>query len=203
MHACLVLITKNLPTNEDISNYLARFDEENLYKEDENGVSLYQQLTTKELKEKYPFQWDCWQVGGRYGGRIKYKLEEEDYRYLDHNINMKKIRSNFYDKIQERYDDPFSKAFNKEVDECEFVNYIGRRDNILYCDGAKISTIQNIEEIKNDFDYCLYDAINDVAIAREYWDKNEWKNNGNFQSQMKEIIEKNTGAFLTIIDIHY
>lgn len=204
MHYCLVLVTKDLPTDEHIGKVLEKFDNKKLYEEVSDGVTLFDTLTTEEKKLRYPFSYDYWQVGGRYGGYIKYKLQEDDYKFYNHNINMKKVRSKLYDKLQENYKDRIAMVFGYEVDECDFVNYLGLHDKFLYCDGAKISQIQNIEEIKNDFGCYIYDAVNDIAYAREYWVGGEegWQKNEDYQRQMREIIENNADGFLTIIDLH-
>ena len=207
MHYCLTLITKELPSEEEIGLALERFNEEEIYKdiEDENGniTCLYDGLTKQEKMEKYPFTWDWWQVGGRYGGRIKYKIQEDDYKFYNHNICNKKFKSQFFDDIQKYYQSPFGRSIKtNEIDECDFVQYLGLCDDFIYCDGAKIQDIQNIEHIKDDFGYCIYDSINDIAYARKVWNGDTYIETENYAEKVRNIIENNADGFLTIIDIH-
>lgn len=207
MHYCLTLITKELPSEEELYSVLKKFNDEELYKdiEDENGniTCLADTMTKEEIMEKYPFTWDWWQVGGRYGGHIKYKMQEEDYKYYNHNICNKKYKSEFFDDLQKHYQDRWKRNLKtNELDECDFVQYLGFNDDIIYCDGAKISDIQNIDHIKDDFGYCIYDSINDIAYARKVWNGDTYIETENYQEKVKNIIENNADGFLTIIDLH-
>ena len=207
MHYCLILITKELPNEEDINKVLSRFNSEELYKDikDENGniTCLANTMTKEERFEKYPFTWDWWQVGGRYGGNIKYKMQEDDYKFYNHNICNKKYKSKFFENMQKYYQRPLGRDLRtNEIDECDFISYLGYNDYFIYCDGAKISDIQNIEHIKDDFGFCIYDSINDVGYAREVYVGGGFVKTENYQDKVRNIIENNKDSFLTIIDLH-
>lgn len=65
MHCCLLLITKEMPSENRISEILKLYDEENL-ECDETGEII-----------SFPiFTYDWWEIGGRYSGKLKLKIDD-------------------------------------------------------------------------------------------------------------------------------
>lgn len=188
MHCCLLLLTEKIPTKKELKKIMKPYYEGNI------------DYDNDDLK-KYPFTWDWWQIGGRYGGLIKYKLEKEDYVYLNHNLNNVKILSGLFDKLNENYRTNVMSMFNdKVIEETDFVNYLGYTDKILYCDGAYLNKC-DIGDLAGY--YCL-DAVNNKVIWRKKWDGETWLKNDNYDNELQIILNngREKGYFLTVIDIH-
>ncbi len=65
MHCCLLLITREMPSENRISEILKLYDEENL-ECDETGEII-----------SFPiFTYDWWEIGGRYSGKLKLKIDD-------------------------------------------------------------------------------------------------------------------------------
>lgn len=65
MHCCLLLITREMPSENRISKILKPYDEENL-ECDETGEII-----------SFPiFTYDWWEIGGRYSGKLKLKIDD-------------------------------------------------------------------------------------------------------------------------------
>lgn len=65
MHYCLLLITKEIPSENRISEILEPYDEENL-ECDKTGKII-----------SFPtFTYDWWKIGGRYSGKLKLKIDD-------------------------------------------------------------------------------------------------------------------------------
>lgn len=191
MHFCLLFISKELPTDDYIFEKLSRFSE---YKN-----QIYDENEKIDIK-KYPFTFDALIVGGRYGGMLKYKTEEEDYMFYGKPLNKVKIRSNLFDNLQDYYNEPFAlDVISRKIDEVAFIDYLGFREGFIYCDGCRISQILNKEEIDG---YCLYDAVTDSAYSRESWDGENYIENKSFENVIKEALELHKEDYLTIIDLH-
>ena len=74
MHYCLLLITREMPSENRISEILKPYDEENL-ECDETGEII-----------SFPiFTYDWWEIGGRYSGKLKLKINDcySSARYAD------------------------------------------------------------------------------------------------------------------------
>ena len=144
MHYCLLLLTKEIPSESDITNILLPYYEHN------------------SLRDVTPFTWDDYRVGVRYGGRIKYLLKPNTYVWSSDKLTDVKIKSNLFDKLNKYYKDPFMKQFNSDVSEIEFAIYLGARDDIIYCDGAYLDEC-DIGDLTGY--YCLNTITNKVITA--------------------------------------
>ena len=66
MHACICVIADGFPSQKVI----------------EKKMEPYYEYREEEANESVPlFRWDSWEIGGRYCGRIKLKINHEDERY--------------------------------------------------------------------------------------------------------------------------
>lgn len=74
MHYCLLLITREMPSENRISEILKPYDEENL-ECDETG-----EITSFPI-----FTYDWWEIGGRYASKLKLKINDcySSVRYAD------------------------------------------------------------------------------------------------------------------------
>ena len=74
MHCCLLLITREMPSENRISEILKPYNEENL-EYDETGEII-----------SFPiFTYDWWEIGGRYANKLKLKIDDcyPSARYVD------------------------------------------------------------------------------------------------------------------------
>lgn len=171
MHYKGYLITKKLPTIDEISKILEKYRE--------------------NLEEKQEFAWDWWQIGGRYGGKIKINFnlnEYEENNCLFQNKNNKYFISEAINELKENI-----KPYYEELD---WLKYMGLRENVLYVDGAFYKDMINF-----DLAECFL-VIDDKEklYVRESWNGENWLKNEKFDDEIKEIDL--TDKFITIIDFH-
>lgn len=179
MHYCVHLITKTLPTEKEIDEIMKPYKDDNI----------------EDLSSRV-FTWDWWSIGGRYGGRIKLKvdMEDEEYRWKFYSLTPREGRlfhSSLLAEIRERF------PSYKSREEDWFV-YLGVRDNYLCVDGAKIKDIINLEELGC---YICID-IDGSVIARGRWNEEDFIEDKDFDKKYEEILSKSQDYFLTILDIH-
>lgn len=187
MHYCTLLITKELPTNEDIRNILEPYDEEEFYNKLEENPKL-----------SYPtFVYDWYQIGGRYSAMIKLKVDYDDDNYeWKYYAKNKKNNRLFISSLLNTLEESINpKWMYREED---YFNDLGVRDGFIRVDGAKISDIINLKDIKG---YNLL-VENGECITRSYYNGNDFIENENYDKQVEEIFEKHKDSFLTILDIH-
>lgn len=65
MHCCLLLITREMPSENRIAEILKPYDEENL-ECDETGEIIFFPI----------FTYDWWEIGSRYSGKLKLKIDD-------------------------------------------------------------------------------------------------------------------------------
>ena len=72
MHYCVLLITKELPSESKIEKILQPYNHEDIKYDEETG----------ELLTPLPiFTYDWFQIGGRYTGSLKLKIDKNDEYY--------------------------------------------------------------------------------------------------------------------------
>ena len=194
MHYCCLLITKEIPTKEDIDKIMEP------YKECDEMYEKKEKMSGEEISKAYPFTWDYYLIGGRYGGYIKYKFEGDDYKFYNHNLNHKKILSKLFDDLNKNYQDRLAKLLEKnEVDEAEFVEYLGYRDKFIYCDGSYISKCDLPADLRG---YVCIDSIRNKVYAREVWNGSEWIKDKDYDNKVAQTIQNSQEGFITVLDFH-
>lgn len=167
MHFKGHIITKKIPTQEEIEKILEP------YYYDQNNV----------------FDWDWYQIGGRFGGKIKINFDpesNEDDWYSFRDRNYKYFICGMLDDLKETV---------KFYDELNYLKYMGLRENVLYVDGAYYKDMINFE-----IDDCYVVIDEDKLYVRETWDGDNWVQDVNFDDKVKKIDL--TNKFITIIDFH-
>ena len=180
MHYCCLIITKEFPTDEVLSEVLAPYN----WEETEEG-------------EYPPFTWDWWQVGGRYNGMLKLTINENDekYRWEYYAREPRKdtlFRSYLLDKMSGFAGRSF--MYREE----DYYPSMGSRDDFLYVDGALIEDIKNLSEVTC---YCCVDK-DGKAYSTESWDGKEWIKNDKFDTQFAEVLADSKGCYVCIVDLH-
>lgn len=179
MHYCVHLITKTLPTEKEIGEIMKPYEDDNV----------------EDLSSSV-FTWDWWVIGGRYGGRIKLKvdMEDEEYRWKFYSSEPREGRL-FHSLLLAEIRERFPRYRGEEED---WFVYLGARDNYLCVDGAKIKDIINLENL--DCYICI--DVDGKAIARERWNGEDFIKDQDFDKKYEEILEKSKDYFLTVLDIH-
>lgn len=158
MHYCGYIITNKIPTDDEIYNILEPYDENE--------------------HEGLEFAWDWFQIGGRYGGRLKIKFNPEEnedkwYGNKNHDRNYKYFISNKLKELKEKL---------KFHDELANMLYMGLNENALYVDGAYYEDIY-------DFDItncCFVIDENEKLYSRELWRNNEFIKDKDFDDKVKK-----------------
>ena len=185
MHYCLALFTKELPSKSQIDNLMKKYNSEDIYSDDDKKIDYPQ------------FTWDWYQIGGRYSGQIKLRVDEnnEEYRWRYCVRNRRNGRL-FWSYLLNNMEEFSKKSFM--YSEEDYFASMGYRDGFLYVDGAKISDIMNIDKI-GCFTFMNADG---EAYSREWWNGSDFVENNDFEERLKAEIEKSKDMFLTIIDYH-
>lgn len=145
----------------------------------------------------YPqFTWDWYEIGGRYSGQIKMKvdMDNDDYEWKYYAKQRRNGRL-FWSYLLNDFEHQTKYPFYREED---YFNSMGFRDGFMYVDGAKMSDITNINDIGC---YTFIDA-NGEAYSREYWNGDNFIANDDFEERLQAQIDKSQDLFLTIIDYH-
>ena len=185
MHYCLALFTKELPSKEKIDSLMKRYNSEDIYSDDEKEIDYPQ------------FTYDWYQIGGRYAGGIKLKVDESNNIY-EWQYMIKEPRNGrlFWSYLLNQLED-FSKESFMYREE-KYFSSMGYCDGFLYVDGAKISDIMNMDKIGC---FTFMNAEGE-AYSRKWWNGSNFIENKDFEQRFKEEIEKSKDMYLTIIDYH-
>lgn len=189
MHYCLYLFTKKLPSNNKILEIMKPYDEED-FEYDVDG----------EIIGGYPvFSWDWYQIGGRYKGDLKLKVDKND-KYYHWEYYAREPRNNrlFISSVLTTMKESIKPEWMfKEED---YFSVMGMKDGILYVDGARCCDIKNYEDLDC---YICIDDIDNLVIARDTWNGNSFVKNEKFDDKLHSILEnRKDDGFLTVIDIH-
>lgn len=189
MHYCTLLITKELPSEDKIAEIMQPYYYGNAeYDEDDNRITPYT-----------VFEWDWYQIGGRYNGKFKLKIDEDDeyYQwdfYAREDRNKRLFYSYLLTKMKGFAGDTF--MYSEE----DYFPSMGIRDGYIYVDGARIDDLLNFDSEMENCYICI-DA-NGKAIARETWDGKTFVKDEHFDEKLEEIRNNSKGMFVTVLDIH-
>lgn len=171
MHYKGHLVTKKLPTDDEISKLLEKYRE--------------------DFDKEQEFAWDWYEIGGRYGGKIKINFnpdDNEDNWYCFRDRNNKYFISQAINELKEK--------IKPYYDELEWLKYMGLREKILYVDGAFYKDMINFD--LSDCFVVIDDEEN--LYVRQQWKNHEWIENKQFDDKVSKIDLKD--KFITIIDFH-
>lgn len=172
MHCKGHIITKKLPTRELLDKILNPY-----HCEEENNKS--------------GFDWDWWQLGGRYAGKIKihFNPNENEYNwYLGYDRSNKYFISAGLDELKENME---------YFEELNWLPYMGLNEEILYVDGGYSKDFIDFD-LSNCF--VVIDEEGNINV-RETWNGKDWITDLDFDNKVKEIDL--TDKFVTVIDFHY
>lgn len=171
MHCKGFLITKELPSEDNINKILKKYYWEN-------------------KKNKSGFNWDWFEIGGRYSGGIKLKFDYEDKKYEFEYLGRKRNNKLFICKLLDELKE------NEYFDESDYFGYLGSYDKQLNIDGGYYNDLKNFDIA----DCYLVITDDNYFNIRSKWNGENYIDNDNFDEEVKSIDLKD--KFITIIDFH-
>ena len=171
MHFCCLVITEEFPTDEVIGEVLHQYDDSEWADNDDDELPV--------------LMCDWWQVGGRYNGLLKLKVDNEDEKYnwefyAKEKRNGRLFRSYALDKIKE-----YSPFYYEE----DYFLSMGMRDGFLYVDGGLIDDMKSID-VEG---YYLIDR-NGILYCRE--------TSPDYSEIVRQTIRESTGCYICVVDVH-
>ena len=143
---------------------MKKYNSEDIYSDDDKEIDYPQ------------FTWDWYQIGGRYSGQIKLRVDKnnEEYRWRHYDGGGRNGRL-FWSYLLNNMEEFSKKSFM--YSEEDYFASMGYRDGFLYVDGAKISDIMNIDKI-GCFTFMNADG---EAYSREWWNGSDFIENNDFE----------------------
>lgn len=188
MHYCVHLLTKVLPSEEEIRRIMQPYNCDVVYGNDDDD---------ENREVIYPvFTWDWYQIGGRYKGRIKMKADNEDFEnndYYNWGFYAKEERNGrlFWSSLLSTLKKHIQPSFMYQEEDW-FMN-MGFGDKYMLVDGAREKDVLNLYEIG-----CYIVVLPDgSAIARESWDGKEFIEDKDFDKKHKKALKDNMDGFIT------
>lgn len=181
MHYCCEIVTKEFPTDLVIAHILSPF-EWGSHKDDE---------------PRPVFTWDWWQVGGRYSGRLKLKIDEKDEKYRwEYYATVPRAGRLFRSKLLEAINMWSTKAYTLRREE-DFFNELGARDGYIRVDGARIGDLIDFE--KDCDDCCCLVDVDGKAYARAHYEEDS-----EFDQTVQNIFANGNrdDCYVVIVDLH-
>ena len=185
MHYCCAIITKEFPTKEVLTASLKPFHEDVYYDAPE------------ENRARPQIMWDWWQVGGRYNGQLKLRIDKDNDKYQWRFYARapragRLFRSYLLETMKDRITPSW--VFAEE----DFFSSMGWHDGFLYVDGAPVDDVQNLDDVG-----CYYLIDKDGnGFGREYFDGDTFVQNEGFDELVKQAIEDGKGCYICIVDLH-
>lgn len=183
MHYCCEIVTKEFPTDQVITNILLPFDWEsrNAYDEENQPV----------------FTYDWWQIGGRYSGKLKLRVDKEDKKYdWEYYATVPRAGRLFRSKALETIDSWSVKSFAIHTEE-DLFNELGARDGYIRVDGAPIKDLIDFEKDCAEC-WCLVD-VDGKAYARVHYEEDP-----EFEQTVQNIFANGNrdDCYVVIVDLH-
>lgn len=204
MHFSTLLITREFPTEEKIEEIMDIYNEANYYdqySEDDSIPPIQKPIVplTSYWKPLVPLiNYDWYQIGGRYNGRLKLNVNDENTKKYEWDYYARESRNGrlFHSYLLSKYHGQF--FFNEE----DLFPSMGMNDGFLYVDGANIQDIRNFNDVSCY--YCI-DTVNHNVAMQGYYDieKEKWiYYDDTFPQRLQEIKDMNQEGYATILDIH-
>lgn len=186
MHYCVMLFTKEFPTDDVIKKILAPYNDDTVYELPEN--------------ERPDMSWDYWTIGGRYGGGLKLKIDEENKKHEWPYISREPKTGRLFrsDLLETLLKEMAPRRGNFAFYEGAYLLALGYDDGYIRVDGCAVSDCINLDE--NGCYYCI-DADGNLH-ARETRQNGKWVENDKFDEIFAEIIKNSQDCYVCKIDIH-
>ena len=191
MHACICVITDEFPSLRVI----------------EKKMEPYSAYREEDINESIPLiKWDGWEIGGRYCGRIKLKINHEDEMYhWGYYAKSPRAGRLYRSLFLENCIEAGKKVpIGNDLWHCSeerYYAYFGYYDGYLRVDGCRIEDVIDFEKTATStFGFI---GKNGEAYARNFWNGNEYVDDETYEEKVKEAISNVEGCYITYVDIHY
>jgi len=190
MHYCILVITKEFPTNKVLEKKMTPYSEETFYEQfGEND-----EIPTTARPQ---FLWDYWKVGGRYCAKIKLKIDKANEEY-NWDFIVREARAGRLFRSMLLEDCLKKKVIFFEED---YYPYIGYYDDYLRVDGAKIKDIIDFEDLAINHNWGFI-GKDDEVYSRDYYNGEKWIDDDQYEEKVRKAIEDVSDCYACIIDIH-
>ena len=191
MHACICVITNEFPSQKII----------------EKKMEPYFVYREEDANESAPLiKWDSWEIGGRYCGRIKLKINHEDEKYNWEFYAKAPRAGRLYRSLflEGCFEAAKKVPIGNELwgfSEERYYSYFGYYDGYLRVDGCRIEDVIDFEKTATStFGFI---GKNGEAYVREFWNGKKWVDDETYEEKVKEAINSVKGCYITFVDIHY
>lgn len=202
MHFCIAVITDQFPTDDVLGQKLAPYDENAFYSQFEDREEIEEEI---DKAQRPLFMWDYWQIGGRYGGQLKLKIDEKDPEYqwrcyikeprAGRLYRSKMIETHFNSK------DAYGNRLFRNMEEDTY-RYLGYDDGYIRVDGCRIRDAIDFENtVIDSFGFIGKDG---TVYLREYWDGNDWIEieDEEYEEKVRSAIQGIEDCYACFVDIH-
>ena len=198
MHYCIAIITEQFPTDDVLMEKLEPFNEEKFYSQFDDEEEMPKNVV-------YPqFMWDWWQVGGRYNGLLKLKIEKDNEEYGWEFYSKEPRAGRLYrSKL-------FEECFNKVRSdgtrlllgsEEDFYGYLGYQDGYIRVDGCKIKDVIDFEQtiLNHGWGFIGKDG---TVYSRSYWNGRNYIVDEKYEEKVRNAIKNIDDCYVCYVDIH-
>jgi hypothetical protein len=195
MHICVYLYTSEFPSDEVIRKCMEPYNEYGSNDDDDDAPYT-----------RPPMTWDFYQIGGRYGGKLKLGVDKStEGKYEFAFIARTRRAGRLYRcwPLEEMTRGCLDRRTGTQVfSEDSMLIYMGMRAGYILVDGAWLPDVLNREEIA---DLCAAIIVDDQpAIVRKRWDGDNWITAEDFDDRAKAIMcQMAPDHYLTVIDCHW
>lgn len=195
MHTSMVVITREFPTDEVLDKVMEPYNDEAFYEKysDEDEIP--------KDAEWPKFTWDYFVVGGRYGGRLKLRMDMEDQTYK-WGFYAKEPRAGrlFRSTLCERVDAARREHTIFSSFEDEYRGYLGAPEGYIRVDGCKVKDVIDFEKTVLEGSFGIIGKDGKV-ICREYYGE-KFEENENYEEEVKEELKDVQDCYVTYLDVH-
>ena len=193
MHYCIAIITEQFPTDDVLEKVLAPF----------NSESLYENCKEDEDPAEYPqFTWDWWQVGGRYDGLLKLKIDREDEEYRwDFYAKEPRAGRLYRSKLCENHLNKTDSYGFRYIREEDYYHYMGMRAGYIRVDGCKVKDVIDFADTISNHGWGFI-GRDGTAYSREHWDGKNFVKDEQYEEKVKSAIANVEDCYVCYVDIH-
>lgn len=193
MHFCITVITEQFPTDDVLEKKLAPFNDDVYY------GKFHDDEEPPEDVVRPQFLWDWWEVGGRFGGLLKLRVNNEDEEYnwmfvAKEPMAGRLFRSNMLEHINNE-----KRWFFRDEERAYL--YIGRRDGYIRVDGCKVKDAIDLEDTVVNHGWGFI-GRNGEAYSRKYWTGEEYVNDDLYEEKVRAALKGTEDCYVCYVDIH-
>lgn len=197
MHYCGIIMTNEFPTDDVIEKRLAPYK----WPEPEGDSDEDLEPEEEEHIKKLPLTWDWWQLGGRYCGKLRLRVDPNNDTYkwnyiLDrHKVRTGRLfRSRILEDMHALCDETvFNTSFVHNFEYEEYLyNYFGLHDGYIRVDGCPVKDLLVPRDVTNSWFF--------IPPTDEVWTRS--KDADNYDQLVMDAVEIRNDAYVCVVDLH-